>query len=88
MRQRFYKGNSMTAKYEIGQKVAITPVKNQHLSPRDADLEPYAGQVGQVTDYYWIRPNRGEMFYIYLVKMETDGKEIVAHEDELGAHIA
>jgi len=78
----------MAPKYEIGQKVVITPVKNQLLSPRDSDLEPYAGQVGKVTDYYWVCPNRGEVFYIYTVQMETDRKEVVLHEDELEAYIA
>lgn len=73
----------MAAKYEIGQKVAITPVKNQHLSPRDSNIELYAGEIGEVIDYYWIRPNRGEAFYIYKVRMETDRKEVVLHEDEL-----
>lgn len=74
----------MAPKYEIGQKVIITPVTNQHLSSRDSDLEPYAGQIGKVTDYYWISKERGaEVFYIYTVLTETDNKEIVLHEDEL-----
>jgi len=73
----------MTAKYQIGQKVAITPVKNRHLSPRDSDIKPYEGKIGEVIDYYWIRPNRGEVFYVYKVRMETDRKEVVVHEDEL-----
>ena len=88
MRQRYYKGNSMAPKYEIEQKVVIKPVKNQHLSPRDSDLEPYAGQIGKVTDYYWISSNSGEVFYIYTVRMETDNKEVVLHEDELEACVA
>ena len=74
----------MTPKYQIGQKVIITPVKTQQLSPRDAALEPYAGQIGKVTDYYWISPDRGAgVFYIYAVLMEADQKELVVHEDEL-----
>ena len=77
----------MAPKYEIGQKVIIAPVKNQRLSPRDSDLEPYAGQIGEIIDYYWISPNTGEMFYIYTVRMDTDRKEVVLHEDELGAYI-
>jgi len=77
----------MASKYEIGQKVIITPVKNQHLSPRDSDIEAYAGQSGEVIDYYWIRPNTGEVFYIYTVRMETDHREIALHEDELAPYI-
>ncbi|MFC1985704.1 hypothetical protein ACFLWC_01770 [Chloroflexota bacterium] len=77
----------MTPKYEIGQKVVVMPVSNQHLSPRDADLEQYAGQSGQVTDYYWITKDRGaEVFHIYTVRIDSDRKEAVLHEDELKAY--
>ncbi len=85
--QRFGKGNSMAPKYEIGQRVVITPVKSQYLSPRDSGLEPYAGQSGKVTDYYWISKDRGaEVFYVYTVRIESDNKEVVLHEDELRAY--
>jgi hypothetical protein len=77
----------MAPKYEIGQKVIVAPVKNPRLSPRDSDVEPYAGTIGEVIDYHWISPNTGEMFYIYTVRMDTDRKEVVLHEDELGAYI-
>lgn len=74
----------MNAKYQIGQKVVITPVRTQQLSPRDAALEPYAGQIGKVADYYWISLGSGAgVFYIYTVLMEADQKELVVHEDEL-----
>ena len=78
----------MAPKYEKGQKVIITPVKNQQLSPRDSDIEAYAGQSGQVIDYYWVSMGRGAAaFYLYKVQTETDNKEIVLHEDELAAHL-
>jgi hypothetical protein len=78
----------MAPKYQVGQKVSITPVKAQPLSPRDAALEPYAGCVGRVNNFYWISPGSGSgTFYIYTVMMETDEKEIVVHEDELTACI-
>ena len=77
----------MAPKYEIGQKVTVIPAKNQHLSPRDTGLEPYAGQSGKVTDYHWI--SRGaEVFYIYTVQIDTDNTEVVLHEDELKAYPA
>jgi len=79
--------NSVAPKYEIGQKVIITPVKNQHSSPRDADIEVYAGTSGKVTDYYWISKCRGEVLYIYTVRMEADQRDIVLHEDEIQACI-
>lgn len=76
----------MASKYKIGQKVVIAPVKNQHLSPRDSGLEPYIGQVGEITDYHWINPNTAVgVFYIYTVRIGTGHKEVVLHEDELEA---
>ena len=77
----------MAPKYEIGQKVIITPVKNQHLSPRDSDIEAYAGKSGKITDCYWISTGRGEVFYIYTVRIEADGKDVVLHEDEIQAPV-
>ena len=78
----------MAPRYEIGQRVIITPVENQHLSPRDSDIGAYAGQSGQVIDYYWINLGRGtEVLYIYKVRIEADNKEIVLHEDEIEVRI-
>jgi hypothetical protein len=85
--RKFDKGISMNAKYQTGQKVTITPLENQLLSPRDSNIEPYVGKVGKVIDYYWICPNTGEVFYIYTVQIEADQKEIVVYEDELEAYL-
>jgi len=87
IRQRFYESNAMAPKYEIGQQVIIRPVKNQTVSPRDSDIEPYAGQIGTITDYYSISRRGAEAFYIYTVKIESDGKEVVLHEDELESYM-
>ena len=76
----------MAPKYKKGQKVIIRPVKNQALEPRDCTIEPYAGQIGEVTDYYWISPRAGEAFYVYSVRVGTGYKEIALHEDEIEAH--
>jgi len=76
----------MAAKYEKGQKVIITPVKHEHLSPRDSDISAYAGRDGKVVDYYWISIGSGETFYIYTVRLEADDKDIVLHEDEMQAY--
>jgi len=78
----------MAPKYEIGQKVIIKQVKDQHSSLRDSGLEPYAGRVGEVINYHWLCPSMGEVFYTYIVRLETDSKEIVLHEDEIKAHVA
>jgi len=77
----------MAPKYEIGQKVIITPVKSEHLSPRDSALEPFAGQGGEIVDYYWISPRRGEVFYIYTVRIGDSYKEVTLHEDEIEAYM-
>lgn len=77
----------MAPKFEIGQKVTVIPVRGQPLSPRDSDIEQYSGQTGEVTDYYWIRPNTGKVFYIYTVRIGNGHNEVVLHEDELGLYI-
>lgn len=78
----------MATKYVIGQKVIITPVREQASSPRDSALEPYAGHIGKITNYYWINPGGGtEAFYIYTVQIGTGKKEIVLHEDEMESYL-
>ena len=77
----------MAPRYKMGQKIIITPVKYEHLSPRDSDISAYAGRNGKVTDYYWISTGRGEAFYIYTVRLEADDKNIVLHEDEMQAYL-
>jgi len=75
----------MEPKYKIGQRVIAKLVKSQSLSARDSDIGQYAGQIGIVTDYYWIRPDAGEVFFIYTVKMGDSQEEIVLYEDEIQA---
>ena len=75
----------MNPKYEIGQKVIIKPVTDQPLSQREDDIETYAGQVGEISDFYWISPRTGQIFYIYHVRMDTSRKDVVVYEDELEA---
>ncbi len=73
----------MDPKCRIGQKVVIRPVSEQVAPPRDATLEPYAGQVGEVTDCYWLSPQAGKVFYLYTVRVGEDRSEIALHEDEV-----
>ena len=73
----------MTAKYEIGQKVTITPVREQGASTRNSDVHEYAGLTGEITNYYWLRPPAGEAFYLYTVRISTINKDIVLYEDEI-----
>jgi hypothetical protein len=75
----------MAQKYERRQKVMIKAAKLQHFTPRDVDIEGYAGQSGEITDYYWITLGTGRAFYIYTVKVGD--KEIVLHEDEMEPYL-
>ena len=77
----------MAPKYEIGQKVTIKTADSQQLSPRGCAIDAYAGQVGEVTDYYSISPYNVEVFYIYLVRVGASYKEVALHEDEIEAYI-
>jgi hypothetical protein len=80
-------GRPVAPKYEIGQKVIIKPIK-EPASPRESDIDSYAGQIGEVTDYYWISPRTSTVFYIYTVRVGTGYKEVVLHEDEIEACVA
>ncbi len=75
----------MEPAYKLGQEVIIKLVKNQTLSARESDIGQYAGQRGIVTDFYWIQPNTGGVFYVYTVKIRDGEGEIVLHEDEIQA---
>ncbi|MFC1949177.1 hypothetical protein ACFLW0_03285 [Chloroflexota bacterium] len=73
----------MASIYEIGQKVAIKSVSEQDLSVRTAALQPYVGQIGEITNYHWIEPPNGKVFYLYTVQVGDSDKEIVLYEDEI-----
>ena len=79
----------MAPKYLIGQKVKIKPADSEHdTSPRDWAIDAYAGQIGEITNYYWISPRVGEVFYIYMVRVGTGYKEIALYEDEIEAYMS
>ena len=73
----------MPAQFDVGQEILIKPVKEEGLSVREAALSPYAGSSGTVTNFYWIRPPTGKVFYLYTVMVGADNKEIVLYEDEM-----
>ncbi len=73
----------MNPKCNVGQKVIIRPANNQADLPRDCTIASYAGQIGEVTRYYWLSPREGEVFYLYTVRVGTGYTEIVLYEDEL-----
>ena len=78
----------MAPKYSIGQKVKIKLAEGKHTSLRDCAIDAYAGQIGEVTDYYWIGLHHSEVFYIYIVRVGSGHKEIALHEDEIEADIS
>ena len=73
----------MDPKYIVGQKVVIQPVSEQGITQRENEISQFAGQIGQVADFYWISPRTGQIFYIYNVRVGNKRKEVVVYEDEL-----
>ena len=78
----------MRPKYAIGQKVIIQPVTEKVPTRRENDINLLAGQVGEISNYYWISPRTGQVFYIYNVRVDDERKEVVVHEDEIEACLA
>ena len=77
---------SVNPKYKLGQQVMITkPVDTSAPSLRDSTLEPYVGRTGRVKKCYWIGPRTSELFFVYVIGVEINGreKEIILHEDEI-----
>ena len=86
MRRQTTRKDQMAPKFQIGQKVVVKPTREQSVSLRDSSIEPYIGQTGKVTDYYWISPSASESFYLYTVRIGSTGrKTVVLHEDEIEA---
>lgn len=77
----------MEPKYSIGQKVKIKLAGGQHMPLRDCAIDEYIGEIGEVTNYYWISPHHSEVFYIYIVRVGSGYKKITLHEDEIEASI-
>lgn len=72
-------------KFMKGQKVIIQPVGGQGITQRENDISQYAGQVGEVSNYFWINPRNSQIFYMYNVKVGEKKKEIAVYEDEIEA---
>ena len=79
------KDNAVKPKYMVGQKVIIQPTSEQSLTQRENDINQYAGQIGEISNYYWMNPPSGQVFYIYNVRVGIDRKEIAVYEDEIEA---
>ena len=75
----------MATAYDMGQEVLIKTVSEKGLSVREAAMRPYSGHTGMISDYHWIEPPSGQIFYLYTVRIGDTSKEIVLYEDEIEA---
>ncbi len=78
----------MEPKYTVGQRVIIQPVSEDGLTKRENDVSAYAGEIGEVADFFWISPRTGQIFFIYNVRVGASEREVVVYEDELEACLA
>jgi ribosomal protein L21E len=76
------------AKYSVGQRVVIRPLSEPGPTHRENDISRYAGHTGVVTDFYWISPRAGQLFYIYHVRVGKERKEVVIYEDEMEPYLS
>jgi hypothetical protein len=78
----------MGPKYSIGQRVILHPVSEKGLTKRDSEVATYAGQEGQIANFYSISPSAGQIFHMYKVRVGQQRKEIVVYEDEMEAKLS
>jgi hypothetical protein len=76
----------MGPKYQIGQDIIVRPVKYPNVPPKDADIDEFAGRMGKVVNYHWIQPTKGQVFYIYTVRLGEGLKDVILHEDEMSPY--
>jgi hypothetical protein len=81
--QMTMKNNAVRPRYVKGQRVIVRPVSEKGVTQREYNVNEYAGQVGQISNFYWISPRTGQYFFIYNVRIGRERKEIVVYEDEL-----
>lgn len=79
----FFRGNTLEPKFKIGQKVTVRKLKSDLSALRDNTISKYTNKTGIVTNYYFISPRWGEVFYIYTVQIGQGQKDVVLHEDEI-----
>ncbi|OGO20867.1 MAG: hypothetical protein A2Z15_04930 [Chloroflexi bacterium RBG_16_50_11] len=77
------KQNEIKPRYVKGQKVIIKPVSEKGATRREGNVNEYAGQVGEISNFYYISPRTGQIFFIYNVRVGRERKEVVVYEDEL-----
>ncbi len=82
------KDKANSPRYTVGQKVIIHPMDEKGLTRRESEITKYAGQTGVISNFYWISPAAGQIFYIYKVRVGAEKKEIVVYEDEMEAGLS
>jgi hypothetical protein len=76
--------NAVKPRFIKGQKVIIKPVTENGTTQRQYNVNEYAGQVGEITRFFYISPRSEQIFFIYNVRVGKQvKKEIVVYEDEL-----
>ena len=81
--QMMMQNKTGTPRYSKGQKVIIKPVAEKGVTQREYNVNEYAGRVGEISNFYWISPRTGQIFFIYNVRVGKERKQIAVYEDEL-----
>jgi hypothetical protein len=79
----FSRSNTLEPKFKIGQKVTVRKLKADKSELRDSTINKYVNKTGIITNYYFISPRWGEVFYIYTVQIGQGQKDVALHEDEI-----
>jgi hypothetical protein len=75
--------NETRPRFGKGQRVVVKPIDEKGVTRREYSVNEFAGEVGEISDYYYISPPTGQVFFIYNVRVGKEKKEIVVYEDEL-----
>jgi hypothetical protein len=83
MRPVTIRQNEIRPRFGKGQRVVIKPVDEKGVTKREFDVNEYAGEVGEIHDFYYISLRSGQVFFIYNVCVGKEKRVIVVYEDEL-----
>jgi hypothetical protein len=83
MRPVTIRQNENKPRFVKGQRVVIKPVNEKGVTKREYEVNVFAGEVGEITDYYYVSLREGQVFFIYNVVVGKQKKIIVVYEDEL-----
>jgi hypothetical protein len=75
--------NEIRPRFGKGQRVVIKPVDEKGVTKREYAVNEFAGEVGEISDFYYMNLRSGQVFFIYNVRVGKEKKEIVVYEDEL-----